>query len=844
MVPGTHAAFAQEQLSPLRTTYGDIGLVEMPSARMAEDGEISATGAAFTGNQRYSIGFQALPWLEGSFRYSRIEDRGRNDPDYDRSFGLKIRFFKESDYFPEVSLGIRDLVGTGILGQEYIVASKQIWDFDVTGGLGWGRLASDQALPNPLGWISNSFDHRGSRVGTGGTPTLNQWFHGPNMGVFGGFIWHTPIDRLDVIAEYSSDRYVRETRPNAGPFRYREPVNVGIAYHFFDAGSITASWLYGDTFGVTVSLSANPSASNYANLFGTAPMPFVQRSADERKDAVASLVNDSGDVDAVSTNAPWVTLAAPSNSIQARLTAELNRTGAHIKDVEIEGGTLVINLPGATRTNCAQYAQLAANVRAGLQSVAVTDLDNPRAQVAVCAVKAPITIKSGVVLASANMDSFSMADGSANGPDSLGGAADASSVPTVAANLTNSPLSNADAERKIRADAAAQGIQINAVVLGPHEAKVYFTNSTYYFEAEAIGRLTRVLSADSPANIEIFRFISVDVGVAELETRVVRAPFERMMLLYGHTQELADAIEIAPAPMRNPALVEQDAGSFPQFSWGISPDFRQNLFDPKDPVQLQIAALASGSVEIAPGLGIGAVLDGNIWNDFNLNRPSNSKLPHVRSDFEKYLRDGEYGVAGLDVNYFTRVAPDVYFEARAGYLESMFGGFGAQVLWRPVGERWAIGADVYQVWQRNFDRLFGFQHYNVVTGHVSVYYQSPWYGLDFAVHAGRYLAGDYGATFELTRQFSSGVQIGAFATFTNVPFKKFGEGSFDKGIIIHIPLEWAFPFATQSSYDVALRPLTRDGGARLAGDDSLYGETGRASYGEISQHLDDIAYPR
>jgi hypothetical protein len=126
---------------------------------------------------------------------------------------------------------------------------------------------------------------------------------------------------------------------------------------------------------------------------------------------------------------------------------------------------------------------------------------------------------------------------------------------------------------------------------------------------------------------------------------------------------------------------------------------------------------------------------------------------------------------------------------------------------------------------------------------VSVYYQSPWYNLDFAVHAGRYLAKDYGATFEVTRRFSSGVEIGAFATFTNVPFKTFGEGSFDKGIIIHIPLEWAFPFATQSSYNLNLRPLTRDGGQRLAGDDSLYDETSRPSYGEISQHLDDIAYP-
>jgi hypothetical protein len=139
--------------------------------------------------------------------------------------------------------------------------------------------------------------------------------------------------------------------------------------------------------------------------------------------------------------------------------------------------------------------------------------------------------------------------------------------------------------------------------------------------------------------------------------------------------------------------------------------------------------------------------------------------------------------------------------------------------------------------------LFGVQDYRVLTGHVSVYYQSPWYDLNFAIHAGRYLARDYGATFEITREFSTGVEIGAFATFTNVPFSKFGEGSFDKGLIIRIPLEWALPFHSQAAYALDLRPLTRDGGQRLLNDNSLYDETRRTSYGEVVNHSDEIGYP-
>ena len=54
------------------------------------------------------------------------------------------------------------------------------------------------------------------------------------------------------------------------------------------------------------------------------------------------------------------------------------------------------------------------------------------------------------------------------------------------------------------------------------------------------------------------------------------------------------------------------------------------------------------------------------------------------------------------------------------------------------------------------------------------------------VSAGEYLAGDVGYTIEFSRSFVSGVQFGAFATFTDVTFEQFGEGSFDKGIFFNI----------------------------------------------------------
>ena len=151
---------------------------------------------------------------------------------------------------------------------------------------------------------------------------------------------------------------------------------------------------------------------------------------------------------------------------------------------------------------------------------------------------------------------------------------------------------------------------------------------------------------------------------------------------------------------------------------------------------------------------------------------------------------------------------------------------------RPRGQRWAIG-DLYGVWQREFDRLFGLQPYRQVTGHVTVYYASPWYDLDFQFRAGQYLAGDRGVTLEVTRRFSTGIEIGAFVTKTNVSSANFSEGSFDKGIIIRIPINWIAPINTQSQVALDLRPVQRDGGQVLGGDATLYEETRRASQSEI-----------
>ena len=67
-------------------------------------------------------------------------------------------------------------------------------------------------------------------------------------------------------------------------------------------------------------------------------------------------------------------------------------------------------------------------------------------------------------------------------------------------------------------------------------------------------------------------------------------------------------------------------------------------------------------------------------------------------------------------------------------------------------------------------------------------------GLNTAFSAGRYLAGDWGTTIDVSRHFDNGVRMGAYATFTTAG-SKYGEGSFDKGVYISVPFDLFLPWS-------------------------------------------------
>ena len=245
---------------------------------------------------------------------------------------------------------------------------------------------------------------------------------------------------------------------------------------------------------------------------------------------------------------------------------------------------------------------------------------------------------------------------------------------------------------------------------------------------------------------------------------------------------------------------------------------RFQIMDPDDPMRFQAALRVGVRAALPFDLAIRGSTTINLYNDFDdIDRDSDSVLPKVRSDIARYLREGETGIESLYLEWRSSVLRDVHVRGYAGVLEEMYSGVGGEILYQPFASRTAYGFTVNYLRQRDFDKDFGLRDYETVTGFASFYWATPFSNYDFAIHAGRYLAKDVGATVEIRRTFRNGWSIGGWATLTDVPFDEFGEGSFDKGLFFRVPLNSLLPGNTRGSYATAIRPTQRDGGQRTEG---------------------------
>lgn len=379
-----------------------------------------------------------------------------------------------------------------------------------------------------------------------------------------------------------------------------------------------------------------------------------------------------------------------------------------------------------------------------------------------------------------------------------------------------------------------QDYRFEHVEIRGKEAIAAVSQKAFRNKAKAMGRVARVMANAVPPEVEALTLVDVEDGLEIQRVTLMRKDLEKAVAYEGSPEEMAAHMTVAPPRSTSDegALVNKD--QYPAWTWGMNPQMRHQIGGPDSPYFYRVYLKVDGDLQLSRKLSISGSLGFNLIDNFDqLKLPSDSVLPHVRSDIKDYLREGKSGIYRLQADYLTNLGSSWYGRASAGLFEEMFGGVSGELLYRPLGSRWALGFELNRVRQRAYDQRFSFRDYEVTTGHVDWYYKLPFYNVTTKVSAGQYLAGDRGVTVDVSRRFDSGAVFGVFATKTNVSADQFGEGSFDKGAYISVPVDLLSVFSSRSTFGMGWRPLTRDGGQRLSVSKGLYGIVSGAGRDEL-----------
>lgn len=371
-----------------------------------------------------------------------------------------------------------------------------------------------------------------------------------------------------------------------------------------------------------------------------------------------------------------------------------------------------------------------------------------------------------------------------------------------------------------------EGIALHGMDLDGTRAHVQIRNTHFGQAPQALGRTARAMTRSLPASVEVFTITQMVQGQSAGSATFRRSDLERL--------ENAPATDILARAVVSDGLSYSDgvtlsADAYPRFEYGLGPYLRFSVFDPDNPVRFNAGVQARAKYHFAPGWVAAGSVSQKVLGDLgSVTLPGASGLPRVRSNVALYSQTDTPMLDHLTVSKYSRPTKDVYSRITIGYLERMYAGASAEILWKPVDSRLALGAELNYVQPRDFDQRFGLRSRSGPigaipewNGHASAYYDIG-YGFHGQLDVGRYLAGDYGATVSLDRVFANGWSVGAYATKTDVSSATFGEGSFDKGIRIEIPLAWGVGTPTMQTSKTTLQSLSRDGGARLEVDGRLY----------------------
>ncbi|WP_082825346.1 YjbH domain-containing protein [Marinomonas sp. TW1] len=698
--------FQPVEFKPSQMNLGGVGLIQVPSGRMADEGAFSLSYAENDEYDFYTVSLQLMPWLETTFRYTQVNDLlYSSDESFsgstrytDKGIDVKARLWRESRYLPEVSIGLKDIGGTGLFDGEYLAGSKRFYTqdyghFDVTLGIGWGYFGTRGNISNPFCSAADRFcDRLSSYSGNGGMVDYDRWFTG-SASLFGGIEYQTPYQPLRLKLEYDGNDYSQDypvTRGNVD-MTPKTPWNIGAVYGLSDSFDLRLSYERGTT--LTLGFSLNTNFDSIKNPWIDEPIPEPSNSRPTTLEGV-----------------DWQTLDQTLDKV----------AGYDTDQVYQDGDTLTL-------------------------------------------------------------------------------------------------------------------------VARQHK---------YRDRDVALEKASAVLSNALPENIQHYQIQETEKNLALRNTEISASKYQDI----ANVTYLNPKISDATSNLASQDLTSQSITSAPLYddfeplSYGFKPHLSQAFGGPESFYIYNLSIKGSAAYWLTDQVELSAGVSINLLNNydklrFNVLEDGTSNY-RVRTLIRAYVLENDALLNNLQLTWYQKYGQHWYQQVYGGYLETMFAGVGSEVLYRKPNTNWAIGADVNLISQRDPNSVFGvfasddaYSSTDKVlsrgsTGHLSVYYQPEWSFLKntlFRVDMGKFLAGDVGARVDFSKQYKSGVIVGAYASKTDMSAEEFGEGSFTKGFYLSIPFDTLSFKPTTSRANFGWQPITRDGGQKLSKRSSLFNVTDMVS---------------
>lgn len=740
--------FSYPTLLASQSDFGGVGLMQMPTGRMAPEGEFNFATSYNDEYQHFTASVQLFPWFETTVRYTQVQDLlYSNDPNFsgntkytDKGIDFKVRLLEETNWLPETSIGVRDFGGTGLFDGEFIAATKRVGPLDFTLGIGWGYIGNSGNLTSDKKDLNYNCDRDTSYGGKGGTVDYQRWFKGC-AALFGGVEYQTPWDPLRLKLEYDGNDYQSDYPVVRGRDRNAMPqdskFNYGLLYRFGDWGDLHLSYERGNTWTLGFSLQTN---------FNT----LTQTKRDPKADKYEPLPAVS--LTRVQTEGTQISSALPSKAINP-----------------------------VANTTIDSKIEITSNNLAGQSQVAISNT----------------TINWSKV---------------------------AEDLQTIA------------------------GYNDAKIYLDTDSITVVGEQTKYRDRNEAHQRAATILANNSDlSQIKEYRLIETHYSQPITETRINAEKFAQVAIFGYLNAKVTDASQVSvPTLPKGQLVTSSDKDWLDKLNFDLSPTLVQSFGGSESFYMFNIGVTGNATYKFTDNFEFGGSLYLNLYDNYDKFLydvpPDGTDLKRVRTLIRQYVHDNPVRVNNLQLTWMDNLSDNISYQAYGGYLEMMYGGVGTEFLYRPLNSQWAFGFDINYAKQRDPNSMFGFfsdenqfdpltnrayrVQTGVVTGHATAYYQPEWFpNTLLRVSAGQYLTEDKGVTVDFSKQFDSGIIVGAFATKTNLSADEYGEGSFTKGFYVSIPFDLMTIKSTHSRAFLSWIPLTRDGGQMLGRKYNLFDVT-------------------